>query len=517
MKNPVLEKIYVILGTQGKEQLQVLCRTLSGLFSHVNLTSNLYLVAKDLPEGMSQVESVQKAVREFLRENLFARFYVHFVHRAPVKTMKDVDYYYRYYYQPWKRTAGEFDHEGYMHQEVPRLMLLPLIVPDSLDEPSSLIGLLDMLKSAFLMPSLFLDRDTFFLAQDEDLLAKTEKVYYGHGNSMGPAEIVCDLYCQDLLEDSSARLESETVLLTDPCPGALVISAHDGMVYSCLDAFLKNQSSANIYDKLNDVDSLMAPYHGQGKSKRDCLGCRERAVEPFSDLPLPKTTAHEIGALLYRFGTLHQEAERYVQAIESYRKSLNLSPAEEAGSIYFRIGLCHTKTGRHDQAIEAFERAELSYADQDFFHFYMGLCFFEQGDYRTALKKFSKAVHSRPQEEDLVRILIYMGVCHNSLGEYEEALLPLERAKKIAGDVKEIYNALGFSYFQLKYHDKAIENLKIAVDLDPHSAIDYASLGTNYREKGDVEKAIAMYEKALELDPSITSARENLERLKNKS
>ena len=87
----------------------------------------------------------------------------------------------------------------------------------------------------------------------------------------------------------------------------------------------------------------------------------------------------------------------------------------------------------------------------------------------------------------------------------------------MAAHVKEIYNALGFSYFQLKHHDKAIENLKMAVDLDPHSAIDYASLGANYREKGDVKKAIAMYEQALTLDPSIRSARENLEGLKSKS
>ena len=517
MTKPVLDNIYVILGKQNKEQLEVLCQTLLGLFSHVNLTSNLYLIAKDLSEGMSQVERIQKAVREFLREHLFARFYLHFIHRVPIKTMKDVDYYYQYYYQSWKRTTSEFDQEGYMHQEVPRLMLLPVIVPDSRDDPSSLMGLLDMLKSVFLIPSLLLDRDTFFLAQDEDLLAKTEKVYYGRGNSRVTAEIVCNLCYQHILEDSCAKLESETGFLTDPCRAALVISAHDGMVYACMDAFLKKKSLADIYGKLDDVDSLMARYYEHGMSKRDCLACRERAVASFSDLPVPKNTAHEIGALFYRFGTLHQDAEKYVQAVGSYRKSLKLSPDEEAGSIYFRIGLCHTKAGHHDQAIEAFERAEPTYADQYFFHFYMGLCFFEQGDYRLALEKFSKAVHSQPQEEDLVRILIYMGTCYNSLGEHEEALAPLERAREMAGHVKEIYNALGFSYFQLKQHDKAIENLKMAVDLDPHSAIDYASLGANYREKGDVKKAIAMYEQALTLDPSIRSARENLEELKSKS
>ncbi|MBT9439958.1 MAG: hypothetical protein GAS50_12335, partial [Desulfobacterales bacterium] len=61
-----------------------------------------------------------------------------------------------------------------------------------------------------------------------------------------------------------------------------------------------------------------------------------------------------------------------------------------------------------------------------------------------------------------------------------------------------------------------IENLKIAVEIDPFSAIDYASLGSNYREKRDLNMAIGMYEKALALDPGMTSVREHLERLNKK-
>jgi tetratricopeptide (TPR) repeat protein len=513
---PAIQKIYVILGKLDEGQLERLCRTLSSLFSYVNLTSNLYLVTENLPDGMPRVERIQKDVSAFLRGNLFARLYVHFVHGVPQATTQEIDFYFRYYYQSLKLATREFDQEGYMHQEVPRLMLLPVIVPDNRVEPASLIGLLDALKSAFLLPSLYLDMGTFFLSQDENLLARTEKVYYGHGNSGEPAEIVCNLYHQDIVHDSSAKLESDAVFMTDPCPPALIISAQDGMVYPCIDAFLKKEGLANIYENLS-VDDIMARYYEHGKSKRDCLGCRERVVESFSDLPLPKAATHEVGALLCHFGTLKQEANNHVQAIENYKKSLKLAPMEEAGSICFRLGLSYTKTGRYDQALEAFDRAEPTYYDQDYFHFHTGLCCFEKGDYRMALEKFSKAVRLNPQQEDLIRILIYMGTCHNSLGEYEEALVQLERAKEAAGLVKEIYNALGFSYFQLKDYDKAIENLSMAVEIDPYSAIDYASLGSSYREKGDINMAIAMYEKALTLDPNITSARENLEVLKGKS
>ncbi len=506
---PALQKIYVILGKQHEGELERLCQTLSGLFSHVNLTSNLYLVTGNLPESMPHVERIRKGVSQFLRESLFARIYVHFIHPVPQGSMKEIGLCYQYL----RRATSEFDQEGFIHQEVPRLMLLPVIIPDEQNEPASLKGLLDELKESFLLPSLYLDKSTFFLAQDEALLTKTEKVYYGNGDSRELAEIVCNLYHQDILDDSCAMLGSGSILMTDPCPASLIVSAQDGMVYACMNTFRKNQSLGDILGEING-DSIIAQYDKHGKSRRDCLGCRERVIELFADMPLPKETTHEVGALLYHFGTLNQEADDYVHAIRNYRQSLKLSPIEEAESIFFRLGFSYTKTGDYDQAIEAFNRAERAYQDEYYFHFYRGLCYFEKGDYLTALEKFSEALRLKPQHDDLVRILIYMGTCHNSLGDYEKALIQLERVKDAAGPVKEIYNALGFSYFQLKDYDRAIENLSKAVEIDPHSAIDYASLGASYREKGDTSKAMAMYEKAVTLDPGMISARENLERLK---
>ncbi len=515
MTKPALQKIYVIFDAQDKGQLGVLSQTLTGLFSYVNLTSNLCLVTGDLPEGMPMVEGIQKAVSGFLRENLFARLYLHFVHRAAVTSVSEVDFCYQYYYQPLKMMTRQLDQEGYMHQEIPRFMLLPVIVPDSPDEASSLTRLLEVLKSAFLLPCLFLNKDTGTLAQDEALMARAEKVYYGHSNSRETAEIVCNLFHQDILEDSLAKLESETISMTDPCPAALIISAQDGLAYACIDAFVKKESLADIYGNL-DVDSLMARYYEHGTSKRDCLACRQRVAESCADMSLPKAMTHEIGALLYHFGTLHQAAEDHVQAAENYKKSLNLSPVEEAGPICLRLGLSFTKTGRYDQAFEAFEKAEPTCDDQYYFHFYVGFCYFEKGDYVAALEKFSKALGMGPQHDDLVRILIYMGTCYNSLGRYEEAVIELEKATQAAGHVKEVYSALGFSCFQLKDYDKAIDNLNKAVELDPYSAVDYASLGANYREKGDITMAIAMYQKALELDPSFAGAKQNVDRLKKK-
>jgi ribosomal protein S12 methylthiotransferase accessory factor len=49
--------------------------------------------------------------------------------------------------------------------------------------------------------------------------------------------------------------------------------------------------------------------------------------------------------------------------------------------------------------------------------------------------------------------------------------------------------------------------------IDPTSAIDYANIASNFRDMGDKQQAIRNYRVALELDPTIDFARENLEKL----
>ncbi len=511
MTKPAFKKIYIILGEQDKENLEWVLQTLSFLYSHVNLTSNIYLVSENLPAGMPQVERIQKNINEFLSEHLFARLYVHIVHPAPPSAMDDIRLCYKYL----KQSTDKFDQEGYRHQELPRLILLPVLVPDDQVKPIQLIDLLNILKNSFLLSSLYLNKDTLNLAQDEKLLSLTDKVYYGIGNSRKMTDIVCNLFRQDILDDSLNKIENNDLSMTESCPDSLIISAQDGNVYCCMDAFLKNESLAKIYE-MHSLEELLADYYQQDKSKRDCLGCREQVLDSFVDLPKSLDTNQKIGALLYHFGMLRQDSEDDFQAIKNFKQSLNLSPIEETDPVYFRLGLGYTKIGHYDQALKAFKSVEIAYQGQYFFHFYKGLCYFGTGDYAAALEEFSNALRSKPQHDDRIRILIYIGTCFNNLGKYEQAVCELEKAKETAGNVKEVYNSLGFSYFKLKDYDKSIENLKIAVEIDPFSAIDYASLGSNYREKRDLNMAIGMYEKALALDPGMTSVREHLERLNKK-
>jgi ribosomal protein S12 methylthiotransferase accessory factor len=49
-----------------------------------------------------------------------------------------------------------------------------------------------------------------------------------------------------------------------------------------------------------------------------------------------------------------------------------------------------------------------------------------------------------------------------------------------------------------------------AVEINPRSAIDWANLGSNLRDLGRIDEAVAMYKKAYSLDPTIEFVRVNL-------
>ncbi len=149
--------------------------------------------------------------------------------------------------------------------------------------------------------------------------------------------------------------------------------------------------------------------------------------------------------------------------------------------------------------------------------FYLGTSLLGMGENQDALGRFKKALTLDPAQQDLASIYSYMGVSLKEMGAYEKSLEALKEGEAHDNERTDIYNLKGFCHFKLKQHEQAIEAFARVLELNPGSAIDYANIGSNYREMGEKDKAIYFYEVALSIDPSIDFARESLAKLKNNS
>ncbi len=149
--------------------------------------------------------------------------------------------------------------------------------------------------------------------------------------------------------------------------------------------------------------------------------------------------------------------------------------------------------------------------------FYQGLAHLNLEDPEAAYRYFVRALELNPHPQDLASVYSYMGVCLKDMGDYESALNVLEKGAAADDERTDIYNLMGFCRFMRKEHEQAIRCFERVIALNPSSAIDYANIASNYRDMGDTENAIAYYQIALSIDPSIAFARTNLEKLAGKN
>lgn len=136
-----------------------------------------------------------------------------------------------------------------------------------------------------------------------------------------------------------------------------------------------------------------------------------------------------------------------------------------------------------------------------------------EGKPEAALPVFRRALEQSPDPREIASIYVHIASCLKELERYEEALDSLAEAETFNGELKEIHNLRGFCHFKLKNHQDSIKAFETAIELDPGSAIDYANIGSNLRELGHKKEAIHLYKMALDLDPDLEFARENVRRL----
>ena len=203
-------------------------------------------------------------------------------------------------------------------------------------------------------------------------------------------------------------------------------------------------------------------------------------------------------------------AEAYLQQFRFYEAKKALEEVEKRRvrgknqkvRIAELLKICDEKIQEWEERKERMGKllreAETNYGS----HLESGYFYFRAKDYERAEKAYSKAVE-KAQETGKHLVEAYYGLAHTYLAmdDPEKAVNVLEKAIEVDGTNPILYRDLGFIALQ----DNDFANAEIfftrAIELAPHVTELYKPLANLWVNIGEIQKAISLYENALQVNP----------------
>jgi tetratricopeptide (TPR) repeat protein len=226
--------------------------------------------------------------------------------------------------------------------------------------------------------------------------------------------------------------------------------------------------------------------------------------------PQDATVQNTRGIVLYQVGDLGAAQQALERAVE-LATAAGL-PERERSTINVNLGRTYRDQDQLELAQQAFRRAVVLDPTNASAHNNLGNIMYRLGDCAGAEFELSQAVALAPTSLSAVsQLAIVLFEC----GDVPASIPRFERALQLDGAVftPPLFTYLARAYLQQGRVDDAVRRAQQGALLPPESADAHYYLGRAYearRASGDVENARRAFERALELDPGLESARSAL-------
>jgi tetratricopeptide (TPR) repeat protein len=528
------------------------------LLPTLNLSSSCYLIRDERPGEPMLFDSILDEISSFLEENRFVQISVRPVHPF---SSDDADEWIEAYLR-FLRICKPFQEEGYREQIIARLRIFPVIFLNDAAAVAGASPFLRFLQDSFFLPSILVPEvsvsEIAALQNAQDKLPWV-RVYVTDASAFAPQRTLAILHAHEIFDKLLEEDRDEFPDGNLPCLDSLTLDP-GGSVRSCINPKVRDRTSCMecLLPTMEPV-GISYRFHTQGTAAwhRLCdrmatrlvrkgmhgqgLTVWESSAKAYDPDVIPPQLLLQIALCHHTTGDLEKamealtEAQRkaplsadiryymglcefgwrdYIEAADRFREAIELGLQNplRVEAQYYR-GLSHYHLEEYDEALGPLAQAEQAGMGGSPLPFYQGLCLLGKQQPEQGLPYLQQALSRGPSQEDLFHVLFYLAHTYKELEDFRQGLSYCGKAEAVDPKSQELWNLAGFCHFKLREYDEAIECFKKAIEIDPTSAIDYANIGSNLRDKGDAEGAIAMYQKALSLDPSIEFARDSLKRL----
>lgn len=209
-------------------------------------------------------------------------------------------------------------------------------------------------------------------------------------------------------------------------------------------------------------------------------------------------------------GRSYREMGEFDKAIKALEKGISITPQSYTSPIYAKLLCCKAVTcdmmGRHEEAIIEYEKATKFDPTNDTYYNNKGFSYLLQGQVEASISAFKKAIEINPNNKTAHSNL---GYAYGLKGMYELALNEFKQA----GDEAPAYNNMGYIYTTTGKLAEAIASYNNALKIDPSISSTYYNKGRTYELMGDIDNAIQAYQDFLKHTTKTSVAEEAFERI----
>ena len=212
-----------------------------------------------------------------------------------------------------------------------------------------------------------------------------------------------------------------------------------------------------------------------------------------------------------QLGIMAATEQDFALSVTYLQKAVTLEPGN--ARYFYNLALVQAKSGANEPAILNLKKAvELGY-ENPVLELYVARLYEDLNKPEEAFSALKSAYKKAPGNLEIIRTYADYLITRK---DYIDAISLMEQlyatSSRSADRLHALYN-LSFAYFQLQDWDKAEQQLEKLRQIEPNHEEGINLLGNVFRQRGENEKAISLYKKAIQLNPENSTIRFTLSKM----
>ncbi|AKD04842.1 hypothetical protein PKOR_19205 [Pontibacter korlensis] len=231
-------------------------------------------------------------------------------------------------------------------------------------------------------------------------------------------------------------------------------------------------------------------------------------------LPLALTAernSYQSASLYVLLGELYLQRKEYEQAMEYILKAQELSPADEF-AFYYK-GRVQEATGDTLNAVRNYKNALEQLADFVEPKRELAAIYISKGNHEVAKPYLQQALRKAPRD---AKLWYNQGLAYQAEQKADSAIEAFTKAVSINDALPGAHYKLGLHQLNLGDPDAALEHLQKAYEAYKGKPEYLGKLASAYERAGYYSRALATYQRLVEIEPNMTYAYSAIARLKYK-